>query len=418
MKGCEKDWKNLLISCVLLFVLFSLNTILVQGFTTVKPYEDHCFADGSFKFNIKNDKPDPLYTKDITLQLVNRKTRNITVPNGIWTKSVIFFNESDLEAGPDEQRSTFISDPAQIQERGDYHVFLSYEGCRQEPCRVNFDLENCPGVVEECAEDPIRIVACASNPRSQLARIRFTGVKNPFLFKNERVGKTVKYYINSSKRIILENGSLPGESFEQVDKNTYEVSFPLLKDETVYDAAVVHRNCDSYYKRSQRVSCLFNELPAYYPEYPAQDTPPTQQIQTDEEDELVQAGIVASPELQEQETTLLPDTGEETLDVIRENLKQQTWEPAPAPSVKTIGADAGLPEITGNLVQELEVERGAGQGLQEGKEDQGEGMATYLKVIIGVVVVGILIGAYFLFFRKKEEPPQVEAFDKSFGFGK
>src|SRR3989344_1666626 len=178
------------------------------------------------------------YTQDITLQLVNRKTRNITIPHGIWTKSVIFFNESDPEAGLDEQRSTFISDHAQIQEPGDYHAFLLYGGCRQEPCRVNFDLENCPGVIEECAQDPIRILACASNPRSQLARIRFTGVNNPFLFKNERVGKTVKYYINSSQRMGWENGSLPGESFEQIDKNTYEVSFPLLKDETVYDSSM------------------------------------------------------------------------------------------------------------------------------------------------------------------------------------
>ena len=413
MKGC----KNILIFWVLLLALLFLNALVVQGFTIVKPYEDHCFADGSFKFNIKNDKPDPLYTQDITLQLVNRKTRNITIPHGIWTKSVIFFNESDPEAGLDEQRSTFISDPAQIQEPGDYHAFLLYGGCRQEPCRVNFDLENCPGVIEECAQDPIRILACASNPRSQLARIRFTGVNNPFLFKNERVGKTVKYYINSSQRMGWENGSLPGESFEQIDKNTYEVSFPLLKDETVYEAAIVHRNCDSYYKRSQRVSCLFNELPAYYPDYPAQDTEDTalaQQMQNDEEDELVQAGIVASPELQEQETTLLPDTGEGTLDVIQENLKQQTWESTPAPAVETIEADVGLPGVTGNLVQDVEIERGAGQELSE----EGEGMATYLKGIIGVVVVGVLIGAYFLFFRKKEEPPQVEVFDKSFGFGK
>ena len=123
---------------------------------------------------------------------------------------------------------------------------------------------------------------------------------------------------------------------------------------------------------------------------------------------------MASPELQEQETTLLPDTGEGTLDVIQENLKQQTWESTPAPAVETIEADVGLPGVTGNLVQDVEIERGAGQELSE----EGEGMATYLKGIIGVVVVGVLIGAYFLFFRKKEEPPQVEVFDKSFGFGK
>lgn len=408
MKGCMK----LLISFVLLTALLFLSIIAVQGFTVVKPYEDKCYADGSFKFHIKNDKSGPLTTSDIKLKLVNRKTRNITIPNGSWTKEIIFFNESDPEASPDEQRSIFISDPAQIKEHGDYHIFLSYEGCRQEPCRTNFDLENCPGITRECAEDPIRIVACASNPRSQIARIRFTGVDNPFLFKNERVGKTVKYYINSSKRTSWENGSLPGESFEQIDKDTYEVSFPLLKDETVYDAVVVHRNCDSYYKRSQRVSCLFNELPAYYPVYPAQETQPAQPLQDEEESELVEQGIMESPE--PSLPTLLPDTGEGTLEVIQENLKQQTWETGPAPQPVETG-NTGLPAITGNLVQDVEIARGTGQGLLD--EDE-EGMATYLKVIIGVVVVGVLIGAYFLFFRKKEEPPQVEAFDRSFGFGK
>lgn len=375
----------------LLVLLFSLTA--VQGYTTLREFDDRCFADGSFTFSIENDKEDPVFTKDIKIQGLNQKTREEFIPNGTWTREVVFYNEST----PKQQRSTFVSNPGEIIRPGDYYFFATYLGCRDTPCRISFDLENCKGLIEECYTPPIAVLGCVNNLVDSKAYVRFTGVTNPYLFKNERVGKTLKYYFNSSKRDLWENQTIPGEQLEQINQNTYEVSFPLVEGERIHDVAVINRNCDSYYIQRQRFTCTNGQLPALQP---LVDLEPELDVPLDKIEQGEPAPVIPEP-------TITPPVPEPVIEPEPTPVVKEQPEPTPPPveifyeELPEEPAPTGLEDITGNIVA-------------EGEE---EGISTSIIILVAVIVVGIFVLVFLNFTGRKQKPPEEEEFDKSFGFG-
>lgn len=392
------------VGSILLFLVLILASA-ASAYVELEVYKDRCYADGSISITVVNGKTEPLNVNDTTLLVQNAYERNKTfVPDGRWTEPVSYYNFTTGKA----QESTYIGNEDLITEPGDYHFFINYAGCRQGSCTVSGYLKNCLAHKMDCYKYKPLIYDCSFDPDERMAYIRFGGEKNKF-FTEVDPDRDLVYYITSDLRDLQGVHRIEGAAFSKLG-DVREMRFPLLKDETISDAAIVHNRCDSPFQQQKRVVCSMvdkegrrginnalrgEQTGVVVPPTPAASPPPAQPTEVRAQQELVEKIIQNKEQEARQRITQAEQELEKTkaeLDAYRQLAAQQPPSPAPVPAVT--GAAVGVRGIP----------------------------TPYLVVLILVGIGVVIIVATTIYAKKKREQGEErkkedERKEKSFGFG-
>lgn len=388
---------------------FLILVAFASAYIELEVYKDRCYADGSISVTVVNGKTDPLNLNETTLLVQNAYERNKTfTPEGHWTQPVTYYNFTTGKA----QESMYIGREDLITESGDYHFFINYNGCRQGRCTVSGYLKNCFANTMDCYKYKPLIYGCSVDPDERMAYIRFGGEKNKY-FSEVDPDRDLIYYITSDLRDLQGIRRVEGAAFSRLG-DVREMRFPLLKDETVSDVAIVHNRCDSPFQQQKRVVCsvvdragrrgINNALkgeqtsvvtpPARSP-LPAQPTQPTE---VKAQQELVEKIIKQKEQETAQRVAQAQQELEQTkaeLDAYKQFAQQQAEPQQPTP----------VPKVTGGAV------------------GTAEGIPTPYIILLILVSIGVVIIITTTIYAKKkreqkeQQKKEEERKEKSFGFG-
>lgn len=389
---------------IFIFILLASVAPSASAYVELEVYKDRCYADGSISITVVNGKTEPLNVNETTLLVQNAYERNKTfIPEGRWTQPVTYYNFTTGKA----QESMYIGNEDLITEQGDYHFFINYAGCRQGSCTVSGYLKNCLAHKMDCYKYKPLVYECAVDPDERMAYIKFGGEKNKF-FSEVDPDRDLVYYITSDLRDLQGARRIEGAAFSKLG-DVREMRFPLLKDETVSDVAIVHNRCDSPFQQQKRVVCsavakegrrgINNALRGEQTGVVV--PPPTAPSESQSADivpqELVEKIIQNKEQEAQQRVTQAKQELEKTkaeLDAYKQLAAQQPPAPSPVPAVT--GAVAG-PRPSGIP-------------------------APYLIVLIIVGIGVVIVIATTIYAKKKREEDEErkkedERKEKSFGFG-
>ena len=395
---------------VFTFLILALVASVTSAYVELEVYKDRCYADGSISVTVVNGKNDPFAVNETTLLVQNAYERNKTfTPEGYWTQPVTYYNFTTGKA----QESMFIGNEDLITEEGDYHLFINYNGCRQGRCTAGATIKNCLAHKMDCYKYKPLGYDCSVDHGERMAYIRFGGEKNKF-FTEVDPARDLIYFITSDLRDLHGVRRLEGAEFSKLG-DIREMRFPLLKDETISDVAIVHNRCDSPFQQQKRVVCsvvdragrrginnalkgeqtgVVAPLPARSP-LPAQPT--AQSAEVNAQQELVEKII----QQKEQETAQRVAQAQQELEKTRAELdayKQFVQQAEPEQPTQ-------VPKVTGGVV-------GTTQGIP----------TPYLTLLI-IVGIGVVIVIVTTIYAKKkreqneERKKEEERKEKRFGFG-
>lgn len=396
------------ISVSIIFAIL-LCSYIATAYTQLEVYQDRCYADGSISVTVVNGKNEPINLNETKLLVQNAYARNKTFsPEGRWTKPVTYYNMTSGKA----QESTFISNEDLITEPGDYHIFINYAGCRQGRCTTAATVKNCLAHSIDCYKYKPLVYSCSIDPEERMAYVSFGGEKNKF-FTEVDPARDLIYYITSDQRDLQGVRRVEGVSFSKLG-DVREMRFPLLKDETINDVAIVHNRCQSRYQEQKRIVCsivqragarginnaLRGEQTSVEVPPPAQQTAPAPP-EIKAQQELVEKIINKKEEENQQKVAQVKQELENT------KAELDAYKQANQPAAQPIPIPTAVPAITGAAT---------GAGARDG-------VPTSFIVLVALVVIGILVFiATNMYSKKKNKEEQKKKKDderkeKSFGFG-
>ena len=230
----------------LLLILLLANA---TAYIDLETDSERCYNDGSFSFRAWNSKPDQLYTKDVEIEVWKPSTREMFLPRGVWSEEIVWFTVYN----PEQRFTTYTSFPGTLNDSVDYRIRLAYAGCRERNnCVKAITFDNCPGFTTECKGLDTHVTSCYN--RGNQAFITFSVPKASYA-SMLRPYKDLNFHFKSNYQDRDGVDKIPGLIIDQKGNRTFMMTVPLRDGETISQAAVAMKSCDSPATEQKLVLC-------------------------------------------------------------------------------------------------------------------------------------------------------------------
>lgn len=217
---------------IFFFVFLILLCASVSAIAELEVLKQECNEDGSMTLEARNQKDDPIFLDSVMITAKHATDDSPRKIDGAWDKELIKY-----EVVQRDGIAKFKSAPGLLDDPGDYHVLVSYKGCRDDPrCKLAFRLQSCPGEKIRCNEEGVTTQSCIIHSNTAYVSTTSKAIENP--------EKELLMYFESSRRNLNGVHAFPGLTINPTEEG-YLIKLQLEDGETIESAGVRRKVCSA-----------------------------------------------------------------------------------------------------------------------------------------------------------------------------